>query len=118
MDLFCEGRQQVTIIFQSALSFIHITGDSYTSSNHPSAWRIVGHFAFEKRKVECLLLLLTKIKAPHKGENQTNMIIATLLSYDIRNRLGYFVRNNASSNDILMDYISSNLESDRISYLV
>ena len=44
------------------------------------------------------------------------MVLAILSSYNIRNRLGYFVMDNATTNDILMEYISADLESEGISY--
>lgn len=44
------------------------------------------------------------------------MVLATLTSYNIRNPLGYFIMDNAMTNDTLMDYISAHLESEGISY--
>ncbi len=41
---------------------------------------------------------------------------ATLISNNIRNYLGYFIVNNASSNDTLMNYGSADLASNRILY--
>lgn len=116
MDLFREGQRRVAIILQSDLSSIHITYDASTSSNHLAPWGMVGHFTLKEGKLECLLLSLTGIKGSYTGENQANMVLATLNSYDICNRLGYLVMDNATTNDTLMDYISADLESERISY--
>lgn len=44
------------------------------------------------------------------------MVLAILTSYNIQSRLGYFVKDNTSTNDILIDYVSANLEFERISY--
>ncbi len=76
----------------------------------------MGHFTLKEGKLECFLLSLTEIKGSHIGENQANIILATLTSYNICKRLGYFVMDNATTNDILMDYISADLESEDISY--
>ena len=39
-----------------------------------------------------------------------------LNEYNIRNRLGHFVMDNASNNDTMMEYISADLEADGIDY--
>lgn len=52
----------------------------------------------------------------HSGQNQARFILKTLTSYKIRNRLGHFVMDNASTNDTLMEYIAEDLEDEGIAY--
>ena len=52
----------------------------------------------------------------HSGQNQACLVLKTFTSYDIQNRLGYFVIDNASTNDTLMEYIAEDLKDERIVY--
>lgn len=56
----------------------------------------MGHLTSEEGKLEFLHLSLMEIEGSHTGENQANMVLATLTSYNIRNRLEYFVMDNAT----------------------
>ena len=85
MDLFREGQQRVARILQSALSSIHIPCDAWASSNYLATWGIMEHFTSEEGKLECPFLSLTEINGSHTGENQVNIFLGTLTSYNIRN---------------------------------
>ena len=55
-------------------------------------------------------------KGSHSGQNQARFVSKTLTSYNIQNRLGDFVIDNTSRNDTLIEYISEDLEEERIVY--
>lgn len=116
MELYQEGKHRVALILQAALSSIHITCDAWTTPNHIGAWGIVSHFTSEEGILCELLLSLSEQQDSHSGFNQAQTVLNTLTSYNIRNRLGYFVLNNAYTNDALMEHISADLESEAIIY--
>lgn len=116
MELYQEGKQRVALILQAALSSIHITCDSWTTPNHIGAWGLVSHFTSEEGVLCELLLSLSEQQGSHSGFNQAQTVLNTLTSYNIRNRLGYFVMDNATTNDSLMEHISADLESEGIVY--
>ena len=116
MELYQEGKQRVASILQAALSSIHITCDAWTTPNHIGAWGIVGHFTSEEGVLCDLLLSLSEQQGSHSGFNQAQMVLNTLTVYNIRNRLGHFVMDNATTNDALMDHISADLETEGIVY--
>ena len=116
MELYQEGKQRVALILQAALSSIHITCDDWTTPDHIGAWGIVSHFTSEEGVLCELLLSLSEQQGSHSGFNQAQTVLNTLTSYNIRNRLGYFVLDNACTNDALMEHISADLESEAIEY--
>lgn len=116
MELYQEGKQRVALILQAALSSVHITCDSWTTPNHIGAWGLVSHFTSEEGVLCELLLSLSEQQGSHSGFNQAQTVLNTLTSYNIRNRLGYFVMDNATTNDALMEHISADLESEGIVY--
>ncbi len=116
MELYAEGKQLVSFILQAALLSIYITCDAWTIPNRLGAWGLVSHFTSEERLLRELLLSLFKQQGSHSGQNQARLVLKTLTSYKIRNRLGHFVMDNASTNDTLMEYIAEDLTDERIAY--
>ncbi len=116
MELYVEGKRRVSFMLQPALSSIHITCDAWTTPNHLVALDVVSHFTSEKVLLRELLLSLSEQEGSHSGQNQARLVLKTLTSYKIRNRLGHFVMNDASTNDTLMEYIAENLEDEGIAY--
>lgn len=56
-----------------------------------------------------MLLALKKIEGSHSGENMAAIIHKVARTYGFRDKLGYFVMDNASNNDTMMKVISKNL---------
>ena len=54
----------------------------------------------------CNLLDLPCIKGPHSGENIAAVLSAAIDHYNIQSRLGYFMMDNASSNDRCVSVLS------------
>ncbi len=50
----------------------------------------------------------------HSEQNQARLVLKTFTSYKIRNPLGHFVMDNASTNDTPMEYIAEDLEDEGI----
>lgn len=63
-----------------------------------------------------LLLLLSKQKESYSSCNQVQHVLKTFTLYNIRNCLGHLVINNASINNMLINYISTNLKNKNIAY--
>ncbi len=116
MELYTEGKRRVSFILQAALSSIHITCDVWTTANHLNAWSVVSHFTSEEGLLRELLLSLSEQEGSHSGQNQARLVLKSPTSYKIQNRLGYFVMDNTSTNDTLMEYIEEDLEDERIAY--
>lgn len=117
MNLFTEGKRRIFLMLQSALSSIHITCDAWTTPKHLGAWGIIGHFTSENRSLHDLLLSLSEQEGSHSGYNQAQLVVLkTLNLYNIRNGLGHFVMDNASTNNTLMDYTTADLGDKEIAY--
>ena len=98
MELYAEGKRRVSFMLQAALSSIHITCDAWTIPNHLGAWGVVSHFTSEEGLLRELLLSLSEQEGSYSGQNQARLVLKTLTSYKIRNRLGHFVMDNAATN--------------------
>ena len=117
MSLYEEGQRRICLVLQDALSSIHISCDGWTGPNALGIFGIGGHFTDEEGTLQALLLALVEIKGVHSGEQLATHMLAVLDEYHIRDRLGYFVMDNATANDRMVSSISDQLfKTDRVSY--
>ena len=114
--LFAEGKQRLRHMLATALSDIHITCDMWTSPNNLGLLAVVGHFTSEKSKLYPITLGLVELRGGHSGQNQAVAILDILDDYEIRNKLGYLVMDNASSNDTLIKVIANTLGDQGVQY--
>ena len=55
------------------------------------------------------MLRLHRLKGPHSGENIAETIVAVVKTYEISNKIGYFVLDNAGLNNIYISAIIKQL---------
>ncbi len=114
--LFAEGKQRLRYMLATALSDIHITCDIWTSSNHLGLLAVVAHFTSEKGKLITVTLGLVELQGEHSGLNQATIVLNVLEDYEIRNKLGYMVMDNANPNDTLISVIADTLREEGVFY--
>lgn len=116
LGLFNEGKQRLRHLLAVAISNIHITCDMWTSPNNLGVIAIVAHFTSEKLQLETMTLALKELEGEHSGLNQARVVLGVINDFRIRNKLGYFVMDNASLNGTLIDAIANSLRADDIAY--
>ena len=92
-------------IREDSLSNIHISFDLWTSTNQMAMMAIVAHYTNQSFQVQTRLLALRRLYGTHSGENQAKLIIDVLKEYEITDKIGYFITDNASNNDTCIDII-------------
>ncbi len=115
--LFQEGQKRLRHFLHSAISSVHITCDAWTSSNNLAFLGSVAHFIDEAGGLRTILLALKELQGEHSGANMAVIILDVLSVYAIRGRLGYFVMDNATNNDTMLEAIAKEFkEADGIYY--
>ena len=71
---------------------------------------IVSHFINENMQQEIIFFALKELQEIHFGENIIVIVFQTFDEYEIRDKLNYFVMNNAKNNDTMMKAISKTLQ--------
>jgi hypothetical protein len=84
---------------QNALSRIHISFDLWTSRSLLTLCGIVVHFINNTGKLCTFLLSLPELVGSHAGVNIVEYITTIIQDYQIHDRIGYFVLDNADNND-------------------
>lgn len=115
-QLFAEGKQRLRHILATAISDIHITCDMWTSPNYLGILGVVGHYTSEKLERQAVTLALIEIEGEHSGENQAVTVLKVLKDFRITDKLGYFIMDNAYSNDTLVRVVADALKDEGVYY--
>ena len=103
-----EFRKQKRLLrkdLQEARSNIHLSFDLWTSPNYFAIIAIVAHYIDRDGARQTKLLALRQLKGEHSGVNIAQVVLNVVSEYKIGSRIGYFVLDNASSNDTAVDLI-------------
>lgn len=91
----------------AARSKIHISCDLATSTNNLPIMAIIANYVSADGVLSKALLSLTEVDGEHTHDNLARHMIATAKEYEICEKLGYFVMDNASVNDAMMRDLSA-----------
>lgn len=80
--------------------------DAWTSEEGTNYLAVVSHFLDEKHKLQTALLDLPPLKGPHSGENVAKVLSTVIDCYDLAPIIGFFMMDNASSNDTCIHELS------------
>lgn len=88
-----------------ALSSIHLSFDLWTSPNYYSIISIIAHFIDKEGARKQRLLAFRVLRGAHSGENQAGVVLEVIEEYSIGQQIGYFMTDNAQSNDVCIDLV-------------
>lgn len=102
-----ESRRQIIFnLVKDAKGCVHLSFDLWTASNGFHYIGVVGHFVDgEGQKID-VLLGLPRLVGPHSGENMATYVKEVIDRYEIGARLGYFMLDNAESNDTCLEALA------------
>ena len=99
-------------IHENSVSMIHISFDLWTSPNCIPLMGVVAHYTDKSFKNRTTMIALKRLHESHSGENMGTLLIEIIKDYGLEERLGYFITDNAGSNDTCVEYILSTLLPD------
>ncbi|KJZ69950.1 hypothetical protein HIM_10658 [Hirsutella minnesotensis 3608] len=99
----------VTELLGRSLSCINVSFDVWTNRKFTSLIGNTVHFLDEEGKYRTFLLGLPQVEGRHSGENLADRISEILHEYGLKGRVGYFVTDNAESNDTCLEELGSEL---------
>jgi hypothetical protein len=103
-----ESRQHIIFnIVKDAKSCIHLSFDLWTASNGFNYIGIISHFIDSESNKQDVLLGLPRLVGPHSGENMASYIKEVINQYEMGSKLGYFMLDNAESNDTCLKTLTS-----------
>lgn len=112
---FAQEKITIQNLIANAGSRINISFDAWSSDNGLSLLGVVAHFLDgEKHYLKTILLGLSQLNS-HHGFEQARVLLEVLQNYAIdTDKLGWFVLDNASNNDIALAELSKIISFDPI----
>ncbi|KAG7410115.1 putative AC9 transposase [Fusarium oxysporum f. sp. raphani] len=102
-----ESRRQIIFnLVKDAKSSVHLSFDLWTASNGFHYIGIVGHFVDSEGEKRDVLLGLPRLVGPHSGENMASYVKEVINQYEMGSKLGYFMLDNAESNDTCLETLA------------
>ena len=96
---FIESKQLIREVLARAISKIHISCDLWTSPNGYAMCGIAAHFIGHQGYVQSVLLALKRMVGAHSGEQIAEVLVDVITDFEIVERLGCYIGDNADSND-------------------
>lgn len=110
MHAFTSKKQQLREDIQLSRSRISISFDLWTSPNPYAILGIIAMWIDDTGKRRLTVLGMRRVHGEHTGENVRSTVLKLLNEYDIGGgQIGYFMLDNASSNDTAVNFILKKL---------
>ena len=105
MKAFHERKILLAEEMRQAKSSINLSFDMWTSSNSIAFVAVVAHYIDNNMKSQTTLIGLRRVIGSHSGEVVAEQVVQVIQEYGFEQKLGYFVLDNASSNDTCVEAI-------------
>jgi hypothetical protein len=110
MDAFRSKKQRLREDLRQARSRISISFDLWTSPNPYAVIGVIVMWIDTAGKRQTTVLGIRRVYGEHTGENIGSVILELLREYDVGgDQIGYFMLDNASSNDTAVEFILKEL---------
>ena len=105
-------KEFVKRALQNALSSIHIVPDNWAS---PNGFGVIGftvQFVTEDHGLQSLVVRIKELEGQHSGENMAEAIMEFIREFGIATKVGYFMMDNATNMNTMIDKVSDDLEQE------
>lgn len=109
MEEFYWRHLQLKQDLHNGRSRVHLSFDLWTSSNSMAMLAVVAHFIDEHYINRTIFLGLRRVQRSHSGENMAQQVITVINDFELVDLFGYFVLDNAESNDTCVEAILKEL---------
>jgi hypothetical protein len=110
MNTFISKKQQLREDLRLSRSRISISFDLWTSPNPYAILGVIAMWIDATGKRRATVLGIRRVYGEHTGENLGSVVLELLKEYDISgDQIGYFMLDNASSNDTAVEFILKEL---------
>jgi hypothetical protein len=102
---FEQRKEDLRKEMHEAHSAISISFDLWTSPNAHAVLGVIAHFINKCGRRRKVVLGLREVIGEHSGENQAAVLVALFNEYKIKGNIGWFMADNAESNDVCIDKV-------------
>lgn len=109
MRQYRNRKETIKNKLHAAKSKVHISCDLWTSPNSLAILAIIAHYVDADGKLQRSNLALKSIIGDHKGEHLAEITLEVLQEWGIVSKLGFFMMDNAQSNDVMVRAIQKGI---------
>src|SRR5579859_1340301 len=106
---FNQARDEIKEHFAMAVSNIHISCDMWSSPNNYALLGVGGHFTNPDHRQRTSMIGMPRVSGAHTGVNIASVVADVLQLYNIGQRLGYMMLDNATNNDTAVKAVHDEL---------
>ena len=105
MNMFEVRKERLRQDMLDSRSSISLSFDLWTSPNYLAVLGVAAHFIDKSGLRRTAVLALREVEGEHSGENIGDVLLQVIKDYKITDRVGYFMSDNASVNDVCVDFV-------------
>ncbi|KAL6405977.1 HAT domain-containing protein [Ilyonectria robusta] len=105
MNMFEVRKERLWQDMLDSRSSISLSFDLWTSPNYLAVLGVAAHFIDKSGLRRTAVLALREVEGEHSGENIADVLLQVIKDYKITDRVGYFMSDNASANDVCVDSV-------------
>jgi hAT family C-terminal dimerisation region len=109
LSTYNESKETVRKSLNESPSAIHFSFDLWTSPNSYAILGVIGHWVDVHGILRTALLGMRRLDGAHSGENICEAFWEVVLDYGLTKRIGYFMLDNATSNDTALTILRKKL---------
>ena len=107
---FEKSKTKIKRLLAGSRGNVHISSDLWSSPNGLALNGVVSHFVDAEYNIKTILLGLREIIGQHTGENIGQSMVEIIHDFHLEPKLGTFIHDNATNNDIAVQYIIDTLD--------
>jgi len=111
--IYDKAQGNITETLGRAATRINFSFDLWTSGNKLALLGVVGSFINDAGTSITTLLSLPRLHGKHSGFNMAESVGAVISEYGLKEKIGYFITDNAYSNGTCLDYLATEFGFDR-----
>ncbi|KAM5529351.1 transposase-like protein [Fusarium oxysporum f. sp. phaseoli] len=105
MNMFEVRKERLRQDMLDSRNSISLSFDLWTSPNYLAVLGVAAHFIDKSGLRRTAVLALREVEGEHSEENIADVLLQVIKDYKITDRVGYFMSDNASANDVCVDFV-------------
>ena len=94
---------------RSAFTKIHLSPDVWSLENNLPILGVTAHFVSTDNVLQHITIGIPELRGEHSGENIADTLLRLLDDYNIYDKIGYIMADNATNNDTMVEALEQSL---------
>lgn len=115
-EIYRHKKLAIQESLRTAISSIHLTPDNWTTPNHLAVMGVVAHYVSVDHGLQHIVLGIRELHGTHSGENMAEILWELLKDFDIIDKIGYIMADNAGNNGTMCKDLAKRFRQEGIPF--